>query len=293
MCWNANNPDILRAIQMSMQRTDKEPAPVGNGGCPYRHRAGITPLLVSCPHAGTELAPGLIERFTPAARDLPDTDWHVDRLYDFAPDSGAGLLVARFSRYVIDLNRPPDDAPLYPGIGTGLVPMETFSGEMVYRPGRAPGEAEIRQRVERYWTPYHARLELELNRLRREHGFAVLLEAHTIASRVPRLFDGRLPDLNLGTHGGASCDAGLAETAWSMLAAAGGITAVRDGRFRGGYITRHYGRPSAGIHALQLEIGQDSYLDPDRPRIYESERAQKLRQVLRGLVLALIEWRPR
>lgn len=258
-----------------------------------RFQAGASPLLISCPHAGTALTPGLRGRLTAAARALPDTDWHVDRLYDFAAASGAGMLVARLSRYVIDLNRPPDDKPLYPGAGTRLVPLETFSGRPVYRAGEEPDAAEIGERLTKYWKPYHTRLELELGRLLGEHGFAVLLEAHTIASRAPRLFDGRLPDLNLGTHSGASCDPVLSEMAWSVLDRACGFSSVRDGRFQGGYITRHYGRPPKGIHALQLEIGQYCYLDRDRPEQYDPERSARLRRVLVKLIRALLEWRPR
>src|SRR5690606_3288008 len=173
------------------------------------HR-GTEPLLISLPHDGSLLPDGLSQRLTPVARSVPDTDWHVARLYAFARELGASVIVPLYSRYVVDLNRPPDDVTLYPGQNTtGLCPATGFDGEPIYLPGQAPDEAEVRERVDRYWRPYHQALADELARLRGLHGRAVLWEGHSIRSHVPFLFDGRLPVFNLGTAGGASCSTAL------------------------------------------------------------------------------------
>lgn len=225
-------------------------------------------------------------------RALVDTDWHVHRLVEFAADMGAGLIRAEYSRYMIDLNRPPDDRPLYDQAGTGLVATETFAGEPLYKEGVRPEPEEIEQRVEQFWRPYHLRIEAELDRIRTEHGFAVLFDAHSIASRVPRLFDGRLPDLNLGTFEGRSCAPDLEELAAKTLARADDFSHVVNGRFKGGYITRHYGRPDKDIHALQLEIAQDCYMDETDPQIWDDQRAKPLKALLKRLFNAILGWRP-
>lgn len=251
------------------------------------HR-GTAPLLVSLPHDGSALPEGLAERLTDSARRVPDTDWHVSRLYDFARELGASVLVPYYSRYVVDLNRPPDDTSLYPGQNTtGLCPVTQFSGEPVYRPGREPDAAEIAARVERYWRPYHATLQAELERLRAEHGRVVLWEGHSIRGRLPYLFEGELPDLNLGTAGGASCSPALQRRLEQVLAAQGRYSHVANGRFKGGYITRHYGRPDAGVEAVQLELAQRTYMDEDSFR-YLPERACHLQAVLRQLLEATL-----
>ena len=256
------------------------------------HR-GDSPLLVSVPHAGTHIPEAIAAAMTGAGRALSDTDWHVDRLYDFVTTAGVGLLVATHARYVIDLNRPPDDAALYAGRITGLVPAESFAGEPIWRPGHAPDNEDRQHRLEHYWRPYHRALAAELAAIAERHGHAVLLDGHSIRSRVPSLFEGRLPDLNLGTFDGRSADPALAELAWSTLDAAPGFSAVRDGRFKGGYITRGYGRPEAGIHALQLEIAQACYMDEAEPAHYDPAAAEPLRTgVLRPLVERLQAWRP-
>ncbi len=250
----------------------------------YRLIPGNTRLLVSIPHAGTVLPPALAARMTSAARALPDTDWHVDRLYDFLADMGASVLTATHSRYVIDLNRPPDDSPLYPGLtASGLCPVETFDGQPVWRARQAPGAAEIADRVTQYWQPYHDRLRAELDRLRARHGSAVLWDAHSIRSQVPRLFAGDLPVLNLGTNDGRSCDGGLAARLLGYAVGIPDCTAVLDGRFKGGYITRTYGDPSAGIDAVQLELAQRSYMD-ESSREYLPAAARRIRPSLRALL---------
>src|SRR5450830_109854 len=172
----------------------------------FRLHQGQRPLLISMPHVGTYVPPALAQRLTVEARQVPDTDWHLEQLYGFARDLGASILVATHSRYVIDLNRPPDGASLYPGQSvTGLCPVDTFDDTPLYADGPGPDEAEIAQRREAVWAPYHACLQAELQRLRAEHGVALLWDAHSIRSVLPRFFEGRLPDLNLGTADGASC----------------------------------------------------------------------------------------
>jgi N-formylglutamate deformylase len=250
----------------------------------YRLIPGTTRLLVSIPHSGTFLPSAFDSQLTDDARPLPDTDWYVDRLYDFLKDLGATVLIATHSRYVVDLNRPPDDAPLYPGMaGSGIVPVETFAGHPIWRPGNAPDAADVRTRIARYWQPYHDRLRAELHALRSRHGSAVLWDAHSIKSQVPRLFTGDLPVLNFGTNDGRSCDQDLAAR---LLGHAQGIphfTAVLDGRFKGGYITRAYGDPADGINAVQLELAQRSYMD-ETTGAWLPDRAQQIAAVLRALV---------
>lgn len=261
---------------------------------------GDGPLVISMPHCGTALASGLAERLTPEALTLSDTDWHIPRLYDFAggPSGsglGATLLSARFSRYVVDLNRPPGGESLYPGQATtGLCPDTLFDGRPLYRDGQAPDAAEIAARVDAYWRPYHDALAAELDRVKARHGFALLYDAHSIRSRVPRLFDGRLPDLNLGTARGTSAAPDLVARVIAVMekaTAAEGLTCVTDGRFVGGHITRWYGRPSENVHALQMELAQDRYMDEDGPPFaYRPERAERLRRVLAPLLETLAGW---
>jgi N-formylglutamate deformylase len=255
----------------------------------FAFRAGSAPLLVSMPHVGTHVPADLAARLTREARVLPDTDWHLERLYDFLDALGASALVATHSRYVVDLNRPPDNTNLYPGQDTtGLVPVDTFARAAIYRDGAAPDEAEVAQRVERYWRPYHAQLGRELERLRAAHGYALLWDAHSIASRVPRFFEGRLPDFNLGTAGGRSCAPGLSDAVAAIAQRAAGYTAVLNGRFKGGYITRRYGQPNTGVHAIQLELAEIAYMDEAPPFAFDPARAARLRPVLRAMLEAML-----
>ncbi|KGM57007.1 N-formylglutamate amidohydrolase [Lysobacter arseniciresistens ZS79] len=250
------------------------------------HR-GTAPLLVSLPHDGSAIPDDIAARMTEAARGAPDTDWHVSRLYDFARGLGASVLVPRYSRYVLDLNRPPDDTSLYPGQNTtGLCPTVRFSGGPVYQAGAEPDEAEVHGRVERYWRPYHDALAGELARLRQEHGRAVLWEGHSIrGSGLPFLFEGRLPDLNLGTASGASCSPALQQRLEQVLGAQQRYDWVANGRFKGGHITRHYGAPGDGVDAVQLEISQRCYMDEDSFE-YDEAKAGALQVVLRALLQA-------
>ncbi|HZT55784.1 MAG TPA: N-formylglutamate deformylase [Burkholderiaceae bacterium] len=256
--------------------------------------AGDAPLVISVPHAGIELPPALALRLTPAALAFPDTDWHVASLYDFAPALGVTMIVARHSRYLIDLNRPPDDAALYGAAAkTGLCPTHSFAGEPLYRDGSTElAPAEIEQRRAQYWQPYHDALATLLDATRRRYGYALLLDAHSIRSVVPRLFAGRLPDVNVGTYDGRSCAAAVTEAVRNCLAAAPGWSQVIDGRFKGGHITRHFGRPGERVHALQIELAQCAYMD-EVGAGYDPERAAPLRALLRAIIEALLRMRLR
>ena len=247
---------------------------------------GSAPLLVSLPHDGSAIPPELATRMVAAARRAPDTDWHVARLYAFARELGASILVPRHSRYVVDLNRSPDDVSLYPGRNTtGLCPLVQFSGEPVYRDGAEPTAAEVAARVDAYWRPYHAALQGEIARIRSVHGRVVLWEGHSIRGEVPFLFDGRLPDLNLGTADGASCSPALQARLEAVLSAQSAYGWVANGRFKGGYITRHYGAPADGIDAVQLEISQRTYMD-EASFAWDESLAARARPLLRALLEA-------
>jgi N-formylglutamate amidohydrolase len=256
---------------------------------------GKSCLLISVPHSGTKVPPALLSAFSASGRELPDTDWFVDRLYEWAPELGAGMIVAPLSRYVVDLNRPPDDAPLYDKAGgnllTGLVPTFSFSGKAVYVAGAEPDVRQVSKRVAQYWQPYHQCLQAELERIRSVHGFAVLLDAHSIRSTAPLLFSGKLPDLNLGSNDGRSAHHSLIESATAVLRQHT-YSMVVDGRFKGGYITRHYGVPRNGIHALQLEMAQSAYMDEETIQ-WRAENALPMQELLRNLVVALLQWQPR
>ena len=257
----------------------------------FRFRQGTQPLLVSMPHVGTYLPPALAARFTPQALEVADTDWHLERLYDFADALGASVLVATHSRYAIDLNRPPDDQSLYPGQDTtGLCPVDTFDRAPLYAAGDVPDEREIADRRDALWQPYHRQIQSELDRLKAAHGIAVLWDAHSIRSVLPRFFDGKLPDLNLGTADGASCDPALAQMLFAIAQAAGDYPAVLNGRFKGGYITRHYGRPAEGFHAVQLEMTHCCYMREGMPFNYLPERAAGVRPHLRAMLEATLRF---
>ncbi len=248
------------------------------------HR-GSAPLLISLPHDGSAIPDDLAARMTDTARRAPDTDWQVAKLYAFARELGASMLVPKYSRYVVDLNRPPDDTSLYPGQNTtGLCPTLQFSGDPVYRDSELPTPDEILARVETCWRPYHQALRAELDRIRDQHGRAVLWEGHSIrGSDLPFLFEGRLPDFNLGTASGESCTPALQARLEAVLAAQPDFDWVANGRFKGGYITRHYGDPARGIEAVQLEISQRIYIN-EKSFEYDEAKAAAARIVLRRLL---------
>lgn len=244
---------------------------------------GRTALLVSIPHDGREIPPDIGATMTPEGLAIPDTDWHVRRLYGFAESVGAAVISANYSRYVVDLNRPRTDEALYQGqVSTGLCPLRTFAGDPIYNDGEGVDAEEIERRVAEYWKPYHDRIAACLAALRKEFGCAMLWDAHSIRSRVPRLFDGDLPDLNIGTNDGRSCPADVQQ---QMENAAGALpySSVVNGRFKGGYTTRHYGKPDERIYAMQLELAQRCYMDEETLR-YDEARAADLAKSLQALL---------
>jgi N-formylglutamate deformylase len=263
----------------------------------YTLQPGNAALLVSLPHVGHEIPADLRDAYVPRALASEDTDWHLEQLYEFVRELNASLIVPRYSRYVIDLNRPPDDTPMYPGASnTELCPTRFFTGEPLYREGRAPDAAEIERRRRLYWQPYHDALQAELDRLVQRFGHVVLFDGHSIQSQLPWLFEGKLPDLNLGTADGRSCAPSLRDALAKVLAGQQEFTQVVDGRFKGGYITRHYGRPASHVHAVQLEKCQCLYMDERRGDgasfAYDEDAAARLKPLLRQLVGTMAAWRP-
>lgn len=246
---------------------------------------GHVPLLISLPHDGSYIPDDIAMRMRAAARDSPDSDWHVGRLYEpLARALGASVLRPLASRYVIDLNRPSDGHALYPGQReTGLVPTIGFDGEPLYLDTDSPDAAEIQRRTAAYWQPYHDALAQELARLRAEHGRVVLWEGHSIRSRVPMLFDGQLPDFNLGTAGGASCSETLQTRLQACLAAQDTYSFAVNGRFKGGYITRHHGHPEGGVDAVQLELAQLNYMD-EASFAYDESRAPAVQALIEEML---------
>ncbi|WJF88903.1 N-formylglutamate deformylase [Paraburkholderia bonniea] len=248
-------------------------------------KRGNNPLLISMPHVGTYIPPEIAATMTPEAAFVADCDWHLEQLYGFAERIGATVLAATHARYVIDLNRPPDDASLYPGLDiTGLIPLETFDRVPLYLEGQQPVEADHAKRRTAYWRPYHDALERELAVLKMQNHEVLLWEAHSIRSQVPRLFEGTLPDFNIGTADGASALPGLAADLEAVIDWHGGYSAVENQRFKGGYITRQYGRPEQGVHAVQLELSQATYMDETRPYRYDETRAAEVSTLLEALV---------
>jgi N-formylglutamate deformylase len=260
----------------------------------YNFVSGNSPLLISMPHVGTTIPAEIASNMTAPALQRADTDWHLVELYDMAKDFDASVLSAEYMRYVIDLNRATDDISLYPGQDTTtLCPLDTFAKEALYQPGHAPDKAEIARRIELYWQPYHSKLASELERLKAMHGIALLWDAHSIASSVPRFFSGKLPDLNFGTADSQSCDASLqAAIAYSLeqSTTAQQYSQVFNGRFKGGYITRHYGVPAINVHALQLEMSQCIYMQEQAPYAYAPLLANQVKPLLAELLSSCINW---
>ncbi|WP_404927063.1 N-formylglutamate deformylase [Mesorhizobium sp. ORM16] len=260
-------------------------------------KQGTAPLLVSMPHTGIDLA-GLDNRLVSSWLGQRDCDWWIDKLYDFAAGLGATVVHTAISRTVIDVNRDPSGASLYPGQATtGLCPTETFDGDPLYRTGEEPGPSEIDERRRKFFMPYHAALQAEIDRLRGLHGKIVLYDCHSIRSVLPRLFDGTLPVFNLGTNDGKSTDPALQEKVAGILAETG-ETFVVNGRFKGGWITRHFGQPQNGVHALQMELSNRGYMRepegkgaPDSwPVPYDAAFAAPIRATLTSILETAISW---
>ena len=266
---------------------------------PIRHPVftlypGSKPLLVSMPHVGTLIPPELQSCYVERALQVEDTDWHLEALYNFVRNDGASLIVPHYSRYVIDLNRPRDNAPMYTGANnTELCPTRFFNGDALYRDGMDPSDAEIARRTTYYWHPYHSALEAELCRIHHQHGHAVLFDTHSIKSELPWLFDGRLPDMNLGTANATSAADTMRTELAQVLAGQNIYGHVVDGRFKGGHITRHYGRPQQGWHAIQLEMCLNCYMAETAPFELDEVRASRVRPLLKQMVQTLLAWKPK
>ena len=258
---------------------------------PVEITRGDGPVVLGLPHTGTWLPPDILARLNARGQRLTDTDWHIDRLYDgLLP--GATTVRATFHRYVIDANRPPDGASLYPGQNTtGLVPLTDFDGQPLWTD--PPTEVEIAARRAAFHGPYGAALAAELERVRSRHGVAILYDCHSIRSRIPFLFDGTLPDFNIGTAQGQSCDPRIAQAVQGICARAEGFSSVLDGRFTGGWATRHFGQPAQGIHAIQMELAQSTHLETEAPPFaYDAARAARLRPVLAEILTTLAALAP-
>jgi N-formylglutamate deformylase len=254
----------------------------------YHYFPGKVPVILSIPHMGTVVPDEIFKRFTTKACQLPDTDWHLDQLYSFAHDLGVHVLMANYSRYVIDLNRAPDGESLYPGkFTTGLCPLTLFDGTSIYQAGMEPDEEEIKQRIQKYWQPYHDRLQSVIDEQKTQR--VVVFDAHSICSTVPMLFEGILPSLNLGTADGASADSRLTQKLITHCSNSS-YSSVYNGRFKGGYITRHYGNPSQGIDALQLELAQLNYMQESFPFTYNDKKAKELQKTLHAILSILVDW---
>jgi len=251
----------------------------------YTLQQGSVPLLVSMPHIGTDIPADLRAHYVSRALQVEDTDWHLARLYNFLDELGASVLMPSTSRYVIDLNRPPDDAPMYPGASnTELCPTRFFTGEPLYRAGHEPDADERDRRRQIYWQPYHAALAAELQRLKARHGYVLLWDAHSIRSEIPWLFEGRLPDLSIGTVSGASAHARITNAVVQACSAFPHVSTAVNGRFKGGYITRHYGQPANDVHAIQLEMSQSLYMQEVPPFAYDEILAENIQFLLKKML---------
>jgi len=254
---------------------------------PVQTTKGNSPVILAVPHTGTYVPADIKASLNANGQKLTDTDWHVDRLYrGLLP--GATVINANFHRYVIDANRDPSGVSLYPGQNTtGLCPETDFDGRDIYKKGRVPNAEEIERRRLAYHAPYHQAIETEITRLRQQHKKVVLYDCHSIRSHVPYLFEGALPDFNIGTNEGKTCNPDLETLAADICAQADGFSSVVNGRFKGGWTTRHYGKLAAGVHAIQMELAQGTYMSENPPWQYQPERAKKTRRVLRQLLQAI------
>lgn len=250
---------------------------------------GTSPLLVSMPHIGTDIPAELRSNFVPRALETEDTDWHLARLYDFLPSLGASVLTPTMSRYVIDLNRPENDAPMYPGAAnTELCPTHFFTGDALYAPHYTVTSHERQRRLEAYWRPYHTALRQELDRIKAIHGYALLWDAHSIRSELPWLFEGVLPSLNIGTANGASAHSDITTAVAAVCENTSSTSYVVNGRFKGGYITRHYGDPAQHIHAIQLEKCQNLYMQEASPYAFDDQKANQIRPLLKTMMVSAL-----
>jgi len=252
-------------------------------------KIGDSPLILAQPHGGIEIPDPVLSRLNRRGQAMEDTDWHITRLYDGLVKD-ATVVNTPIHRYVIDVNRDPSDASLYPGQNTtGLCPTTTFDGHPIYLEGREPGEDEISERLRQYHEPYHEALLEQVERIHQKHGFVVLYDCHSIRSLVPYLFDGKLADFNIGTNRGESCDSEIETTVTNICARQSAYSSVVNGRFRGGWSTRHYANPRSGYHTIQMELAQCCYMQEQAPWHYDVKKADQLRSSLRGVLQGILE----
>ena len=251
----------------------------------FEVRQGSSPVILGFPHTGTDVPASIRERLNDNGRILADTDWHIHDLYQgLLPD--ATTVRATFHRYVIDANRDPAGVSLYPGQNTtGLVPETDFDGLPIWKEGKGPTEADIAERLREFHAPYHAALAAEIARVKAIHGVAVLYDCHSIRSHIPFLFEGKLPDFNIGTDMGKTCATEIERAAAEIAAGADGYSHILNGRFKGGWTTRHYGRPEQGVHAIQMELAQSTHLATEAPPFaLDRAKADRLRRPLKAIL---------
>ncbi|AIC30197.1 formiminoglutamase (plasmid) [Rhizobium etli bv. mimosae str. IE4771] len=260
---------------------------------PHEIHRGTSPVILAFPHTGTDVPPAIYDRLNDNGRILADTDWHIHELYDgLLPD--ATTVRATFHRYVIDANRDPQGVSLYPGQNTtGLVPETDFDGKPIWKDGQAPDEADIAARLRDFHAPYHAALVAEIERVRAIHGVAILYDCHSIRSHIPFLFESKLPDFNIGTDMGRTCDGSIEQATLTVVEAAEGYDSVLNGRFKGGWTTRHYGRPETGVHAIQMELAQSTHLEAEAPPFaYDTAKSDRLRVHLKDILVRIEQIAP-
>jgi len=253
----------------------------------YDFIQGSSPLLVSMPHSGLQLTPTVADTLTSEALALPDTDWHIPQLYDFLEAMGVGVIKANYSRYVIDVNRPEDNKPLYAGKTIGLFPHILFNEKSMFKPGTVIDTDHQQACIEYIWRPYHQQLATALARIKQKFGYAILFDAHSIRAQVPMFFEGTLPDFNLGTNDGKACAAKLLQAAQHAISDIN-YTQISNGRFKGGYITRSYGQPSHHVHAFQLELSQATYMQDTQDYALDDKKCAQVKPQLKALIEALV-----
>lgn len=254
----------------------------------FSYQQGNSPVIVSFPHDGVQLPPEIKNHFNVLGQQVPDTDWFVNQLYNFLPELDISFFIPEFSRYVVDLNRSSKGGSLYPGqFETSVCPVATFDGDAIYNSGCEPDAEEVQRRITAYWQPYHDHIQSEIARIKALHGYAILWDAHSIRGVVPQLFEGVLPDLNFGTGGGVSCAPEILKRVTDIAYAQDQFSVVENARFKGGFITRNYGKPDENIHTIQLEINQSIYMNDGQPVELDECKSEQLRPLLRRFINAL------
>ncbi|MEZ5525047.1 MAG: N-formylglutamate deformylase [Pseudomonadales bacterium] len=254
----------------------------------FSYQQGNSPVIVSFPHDGMRLPPEIAPQLNELGKQVPDTDWYVNRLYNFLPELDVSFFIPEFSRYVVDLNRSSQGGALYPGqYETSVCPVATFDGEPIYREGCEPDAQEVQRRIGSYWQPYHDHIQSEIERIKALHGYAILWDAHSIRGMVPQLFDGVLPHLNFGTGGGLSCTPEILRRVTDIAYGQEYYSVVENARFKGGFITRHYGNPAENVHTIQLEINQSIYMQEGAAAALDEAKCERLRPLLKQFLHAL------